>query len=1714
MGGLWGGTFERNAVDGLWDMNGTLAAHWACQPALVASGFAVGAAPGPHFQPSGPAPAWLALGSAVAPFGGLKPWESLVLVNPAGPNGFPAATGTHEWTLVMDVRFLSYPPWTAVLQTNPSNAGDAEIFLDAAGSLQFIGAAPSTLGSGPLALNVWHRLAFRAHFDGAAGDQVLRAYLNGVPTAQTAGAGVRSAVNGRYALAPQVLLFADDNDETARVDLGAVAFWGRALDDADIAQIGAHDPGGIGWPGQVAPGGCPPLPELTGVLRFGNATAQFVPDTAALAASAVPPSLPGTVAQVQVPLGAAGGWLTGFPDHRIGGTLTGHVSPQGDIVVTDPVAVQFTGAGPDIATLAGVQLVRQGITLGPAGAVAGQLKLYFPAGLGVALEPLGKNTLVRAVRGAVPLDPSLNPADPMELVRSDFTSDLTSTTLYPMLDRVPVRFATPSILYTPSAGRFSFIAAAPPVFHREPQLAILFNQIVNQHPGAEIPASNDFPFLAARETLGAIRVGTRPGGAAAVVSLSLALDPQKFGGTGTTVWMHHPALSVTWSQASESRFSIFNDSVDEQSSGLRGAGESVSWYAQGVASVGCEGEAEADPVPTEEMRFIPDDAEWRFTRDGGLRAEGAATGGASNPGALTVEWGAYLQGTTTQYAHRIVTPFPAARVLTAGLAVRADQLAPVAAGAQPAALLLSGLGAPGDEGRVERPGTPAYLEGLSDYAGVNLRCTPGTFQAVSRLADQPTPAYALASAAKYYLRPGGVTGRHLTAPGAPNIQFTAYGSSFTLSALNLSFLDGVNLASGVNGSLQVPPPADFSLAFKSLTFGGQGQLQQATIFTPQADKVLGKNYWGLQFTPLSLDFPQPQVCPAPGPGTGFIRILARAAVTGLSSQPMTGNLALLNGNLVTEADTVGIGHSPLSRFAPGPQVALAGPENGPPWIVHPVSQVSLNKHPNTPTVTEPGGATLAGLMDVPFFTDLPVVLSTNANNQITPAPEVYVRQPWSALASTPHDPAHAGAPAGVSLMAFRTTPAWDPHATREWQGILSLDLPVHLQANRVFRSRTPVDGDVVLFHLNQAVRSMTPTVAELTFDGSVTADISALIPQVNVAKLLQDVGLLPLQADLVAAVTGALEMVVSLDALLADHLQTVLAPGLAVTAGHQVTPEFFAALAAAADRGAKLDSLGGGLTADVVALLGGGSSGLNGHWRRDFLARVTQARQGMQAAQALVASASNFKKLGGAIGTVIGLAVPPGDPDAQQLGALQSAFAQVVARLQGIETALTPGGELTAALAAAFGGGTGAGPLVGKALEDLKSKWAAPGAGGDALYGSATAAMLAADLTASLTDRMAGSAFAGAAGALLRQHAGDAQTLGRQALDDTLHAAEHLVSAALNDAANAPISKALGTAGPNETPLGGYLAAARLRGYGRLNGDTLQELRLDGETRLKVPDEMKFEAWFLLRQVDSTTPGGACLAAGGAAAEIAMGGGGKLKWAGKTTSLSAGGKVALSASGQPVALSGDFSFHGDFDFSEVAVNDVKLGFGFGANNGYVYGRGAGAISSMSVEAGVFVGQTCDTAVIGHADEDIGSLLNTVLPGFSLPVKGALVYAEGGMSLMPIIGIPPSCVLDLRVHGGQGYFGFFNGSGQVVAGVKQLQGLSGELLCLVDASGKLATVMAGVGSVSGGSPHLSSLNGVTTAKMKGTVGVGWFSYTFTKKLGFNVKAAPLKYSIDY
>ncbi len=359
---------------------------------------------------------------------------------------------------------------------------------------------------------------------------------------------------------------------------------------------------------------------------------------------------------------------------------------------------------------------------------------------------------------------------------------------------------------------------------------------------------------------------------------------------------------------------------------------------------------------------------------------------------------------------------------------------------------------------------------------------------------------------------------------------------------------------------------------------------------------------------------------------------------------------------------------------------------------------------------------------------------------------------------------------------------------------------------------------------------------------------------------------------------------------------------------------------------------------------------------------------------------------------------------------------------------------------------------------------------------------------------------------------GDPSALLRQAVDDAVRQAQQIITKTIDDnTASAAESLGLGA-------LGSVLGSARLQGYARINGDTLQDLRLDGQVRLKLPNQdnsLNFDGNFLIRSLDSTTPDGAALVAAGAKTEIAASAATQMRWGLRESSLSLGGKVMLDNSGEVAGMTADIALGGEFDFEAIKLTELKFGFGAGTGNAYVYGRAAGSMQLMSVAAGIFIGQTLDINILKNADPDIGGLLADPSLGLAnqLPIIGAITYAEGSMSLMPIIGIPPSCLLDLRIGGGQGFFGFLKDNG-FVAGVKQSVNVTGELLCLVDVGGTMAFVLAGNATLKGGKLTDFSLDGSARATVFGEVGISPFSYDFEKSLLLRIHATPFDWNLDY
>ncbi len=158
----------------------------------------------------------------------------LVMANPVGANG--GGNYTNEYTFLFDIfsPASSRSSWRSLIQTNPNNSNDADYFIR--NSDDRIGIS-STLGysTNPLPDNQWSRLVITFDINAAGTPSLVRAYVNGTLFHTHSFTGGR---DGTYGLESTVLLFADNDNENAALNVGTVAFWNGVLTADEVAALG------------------------------------------------------------------------------------------------------------------------------------------------------------------------------------------------------------------------------------------------------------------------------------------------------------------------------------------------------------------------------------------------------------------------------------------------------------------------------------------------------------------------------------------------------------------------------------------------------------------------------------------------------------------------------------------------------------------------------------------------------------------------------------------------------------------------------------------------------------------------------------------------------------------------------------------------------------------------------------------------------------------------------------------------------------------------------------------------------------------------------------------------------------------------------------------------------------------------------------------------------------------------------------------------------------------------------------------------------------------------------------------------------------------------------------------------------------------------------------------------------------------------------------
>lgn len=321
--------------------------------------------------------------------------------------------------------------------------------------------------------------------------------------------------------------------------------------------------------------------------------------------------------------------------------------------------------------------------------------------------------------------------------------------------------------------------------------------------------------------------------------------------------------------------------------------------------------------------------------------------------------------------------------------------------------------------------------------------------------------------------------------------------------------------------------------------------------------------------------------------------------------------------------------------------------------------------------------------------------------------------------------------------------------------------------------------------------------------------------------------------------------------------------------------------------------------------------------------------------------------------------------------------------------------------------------------------------------------------------------------------------------------------AALNDAIRDALSDVLAgldtaiadTIGDFGTKLG----AGSLNGFAHINGDSLDELRIDGEFQLNVPDALKLNAYLQIKELDSDGPEGCSSGPGAMAAEVTIG---TTDMALGWTGLSADGvradmsvKFGLNG-GVPTSMGGAFEMtEGEIGFETFQIYTLASSVMFGSNENYIAAAIGLRFGEFDVAGGVFFGHSCNTDPLLLIDP----LVEEVIPAGD--ITGIYAYGEGKF---PIFG--GTCFFNISAKAGAGVFYFQQGP---TYGGRMTLGVYGEGLCAVEIGAEVSLAGAKSGNTYNfaGNGRVFGQAGKCPLCIKASFGV---DFKYTKSGGWDVK----------
>jgi hypothetical protein len=247
------------------------------------------------------------------------------------------------------------------------------------------------------------------------------------------------------------------------------------------------------------------------------------------------------------------------------------------------------------------------------------------------------------------------------------------------------------------------------------------------------------------------------------------------------------------------------------------------------------------------------------------------------------------------------------------------------------------------------------------------------------------------------------------------------------------------------------------------------------------------------------------------------------------------------------------------------------------------------------------------------------------------------------------------------------------------------------------------------------------------------------------------------------------------------------------------------------------------------------------------------------------------------------------------------------------------------------------------------------------------------------------------------------------------------------------------------------MGAGRINGYAHIVGDSLKELRLDIYAQFKVPSEMEFNAYVLIRELDSESEENGCIEKGDKATEVRIGAK-DVDLSFISTDLTASVEAKFTFKTDPgfaiMGVGAGIELTGELSFETFKITYLGAQMAFGADENYFSAACALEFNSYKAKGGIYFGKTC-TLDPFFWDPDVKEVIGKP------PFTGVYAYGEVWIPVSEaLLGIPATCLFEISAGVGLGAGVFVEGPTFVG---KMLLGCYGSVLCLASLEGELKLV---------------------------------------------------------